>query len=361
MQAIEFFAGIGGLHTALKLVQPEAKVTVAYDINPKASEAYLHNYPETEYIQKDIKGIRVKTLEKLHADIWLLSPPCQPHTRNGLQKGADDARSCGFLHIIDLLKEIEYKPKYILLENVEGFEVSESHRLFVEALSLCHYYYQEYILSPNQFQVPNQRDRFFIIARTTPFSPVPNDICIINHIMRQIPKDQDCTSIVYINGTAEMGTKESEELWKHLNSKCKYVDDYLEFKEECPEDSPYSVHTSVLTKSGSALDIVSPLSQHTCCFTKSYRQYNLGTGSLLQTLSPPLPSPIPRDIQTLKLLHLRYFTSTEMKRLHGYPDTYTFPETLTETQKCRLVGNSLSVTVVSHLLKHLFKVEENSN
>ena len=75
------------------------------------------------------------------------------HTRNGLQKGEDDARSCGFLHIIELLKKIEKKPKYdflrvktlhryILLENVEGFEVSGSHDQFIDALTECKYNYQ---------------------------------------------------------------------------------------------------------------------------------------------------------------------------------------------------------------------------
>lgn len=41
MKAIEFFAGIGGLHTALKVSDPESTVTTAYDINPNASLVYF--------------------------------------------------------------------------------------------------------------------------------------------------------------------------------------------------------------------------------------------------------------------------------------------------------------------------------
>lgn len=41
MKAIEFFAGIGGLHTALKVSDSESTVTTAYDINPNASLVYF--------------------------------------------------------------------------------------------------------------------------------------------------------------------------------------------------------------------------------------------------------------------------------------------------------------------------------
>ena len=34
--ALEFFSGIGGLHTALKQVSPESFVVCSYDINPNA-------------------------------------------------------------------------------------------------------------------------------------------------------------------------------------------------------------------------------------------------------------------------------------------------------------------------------------
>lgn len=40
--ALEFFSGIGGLHTALKQVSPESSVVCSYDINPNA---YLVSLP----------------------------------------------------------------------------------------------------------------------------------------------------------------------------------------------------------------------------------------------------------------------------------------------------------------------------
>lgn len=52
-----------------------------------------------------------------------MSPPCQPYTRIGLQQGSVDARAKSFLHLLKVLGEMKNKPKYILVENVKGFEV----------------------------------------------------------------------------------------------------------------------------------------------------------------------------------------------------------------------------------------------
>lgn len=54
-----------------------------------------------------------------------MSPPCQPYTRQGLQQGSEDARAKSFLYLMNVLKEMRNKPKYILVENVKGFEASK--------------------------------------------------------------------------------------------------------------------------------------------------------------------------------------------------------------------------------------------
>ena len=46
------------------------------------------------------KGIKMDELNKLGMDMVLMSPPCQPFTRQGNQNGADDPRSKSLLHFI---------------------------------------------------------------------------------------------------------------------------------------------------------------------------------------------------------------------------------------------------------------------
>lgn len=283
---------------------------------------------------------RVEELEKYNANAWLLSPPCQPHTRQGMKKDCADNRSDGLMHIIELLQKINKKPEFLLLENVEGFERSQSRELLMNALKQKGYHSLEFILSPNQFQIPNQRDRYFLIARLTPFPEIPPSTPRIGDCLRVIPGNKNCVNIVYQNGTAEMGTKESQELWNSLNSQCKCIREFLDNEITLGQDlTPHLLKKQVLQKSGKTLDIVTPDDKYSCCFTKAYRKYHTGTGSVLQTVQPYQEPPVSRDIDNLLSLHLRYFTGSEMKRLHGFPDSFTFPDDMTENQRAKLVGN----------------------
>lgn len=151
-----------------------------------------------------------------------------PHTSR-VKRDCEDARSDGLLHLISLLKSLKQTSDYILLENVEGFETSQSRELLLEVLKNQQYSVQEFILSPNQFQIPNQRDRYFLIARKKAFPIPPEDIPRLGPCYRIIPFHPTCVNITYKSGTAEMGTKESHDLWNSLNTKCKPLSEFLGF------------------------------------------------------------------------------------------------------------------------------------
>ena len=73
-----------------------------------------------------IESLSKKQLEEKNATIWMMSPPCQPHTRQHSNQLEDmqDPRSKSFIHLCDMLSKMEEQslPKIILLENVVGFE-----------------------------------------------------------------------------------------------------------------------------------------------------------------------------------------------------------------------------------------------
>lgn len=76
----------------------------------------------------DISSVSARDLLPLLADLWLLSPSCQPYTTiNPFAKGSADPRGKSFIHLIeDVLPELvslEQQPRYLLIENVAGFEV----------------------------------------------------------------------------------------------------------------------------------------------------------------------------------------------------------------------------------------------
>jgi len=76
-----------------------------------------------------------------------------------------------------------------------------------------------------------------------------------------------------------------------------------------------------------------------------------GAGSVLQTQKT---SKVIQEGKDLFDMRLRYFSPREIARLHGFPEDFRFPPSLSTRQQYQLLGNSLSVTVVQALLEVLF-------
>lgn len=127
--ALEFYSGIGGFHCAFKKALQEiyenefiGKIVGAFDINNLANQVYKHNF-QIDVNNTNIENLTKEKIDKYHANMWWISPPCQPYTRQGLQKGNQDKRSTSFLCLINLIKQLKNQPQYILIENVKDFEI----------------------------------------------------------------------------------------------------------------------------------------------------------------------------------------------------------------------------------------------
>ena len=59
---------------------PCAEVVAAFDINPNANDVYEHNFGKRP-LQRNLFGLPAAQFDKLGASVWLMSPPCQPFTR----------------------------------------------------------------------------------------------------------------------------------------------------------------------------------------------------------------------------------------------------------------------------------------
>lgn len=59
-------------------------------------------------------------------------------------------------------------PQYILVENVVGFERSDTRATLIATLQAQKYHHQEFVLSPQALGVPYSRPRYFCLARTRP-------------------------------------------------------------------------------------------------------------------------------------------------------------------------------------------------
>jgi tRNA (cytosine38-C5)-methyltransferase len=153
-----------------------ANIIAAVDINENANKTYQHNYPDTKCMNNNIQKLKIKDFQAVNC--ILMSPPCQPFSRNGNFKDVDDRRSDAFQFVCDIIKERRLTNlSHILMENVMGFEKSQMRNIFIEALTVAGFHHQEFIISPTQLGVANTRHRYYCIARKQqPFLFASSDI-----------------------------------------------------------------------------------------------------------------------------------------------------------------------------------------
>jgi tRNA (cytosine38-C5)-methyltransferase len=325
-------------------------VVASVDINTNANKVYKHNFSNTTNISRNIESITINEIMKLDINCILMSPPCQPFTRVGLKKDSVDKRCSSLLHVLQHIPQIKTL-KYLLLENVKGFECSQARDAVILSLNQSEFNYKEFILSPCQFGIPNSRHRYYLIAKKKGLKFIfngPNFLTSISEeILQFIPEK------IYKSLPVETRT---------FNSRNKIQCFKIKHILEEDVDAQYLIPKNILMKRGSILDVRTSESIGSCCFTKAYSHYVEGTGSVL---SPNPNFEILKDFvkdteivqnktQALLDLKLRYFTPKEISRLMCFPEDFEFPNDLTNKQKYRLLGNSINVYVVSQLIYLLY-------
>ncbi|TFK76626.1 S-adenosyl-L-methionine-dependent methyltransferase [Pluteus cervinus] len=366
LRALEFYSGIGGLHLALTRSTVDARVVQAFDWDQNACQIYDANTPSRLVKKVDIATLTAQCLSALRADLWLLSPACQPYTiLNPNPLGAADPRAKSFLHLIQTvlpeLHSTNSAPSFLLIENVAGFETSTTRQILKTTLQDLNYYIAELLLTPLQFGIPNSRLRYYLLARKSSF---PSDHGgTEQEVRRQLPGYKHTLDTRGLELEAEQ-RKQSE---NEINEISQYLDP--------PELSSPSLRIpdKVLRKWGRLFDIVLPTSRRTCCFTRGYTQLVERAGSILQ-MNQDLDTTStfdeftaleaqdgPEAVRLLDKLQLRYFSPDELLRIFAFNElgqtpAFHWPENISSKTKYRLIGNSVNVKVVEMLVRYLFDV-----
>ncbi len=291
LRVLELFAGIGGFAAAF----PAAEIVKAIDIDQTARDVYLANF-QHPYSVNEIASLPVDFFSRLHADMWWMSPPCTPFTQRGALRDLDDRRSDAIKHLIQVVATL--RPPLVCLENVVGFETSEAFQTLHERWTRVGYYIQTHVLCPSSLGWPNRRPRVYCIASLMR----PPDIALPTLNPKPLNQFVD-HSITPVSQPA---------LWLDQET----VDRYLD-----------------------AMDRVSAISESavTACFASSYGKAIVRSGSYLETK-----------------LGYRRFSPREVAGLLGFSDDFRLPDTLSIQRQWHLLGNSLSLPAVRHVLSGLF-------
>ncbi|KAM6907937.1 tRNA (cytosine(38)-C(5))-methyltransferase [Lycodopsis pacificus] len=375
LRVLELYSGIGGMHYALKESGIPAQVVAAIDINTTANQIYKHNFPDTTLWNKTIEGMTLDDFNKLPFDMILMSPPCQPFTRIGLQGDIADPRTKSFLYILHLLPRLCRLPRFILLENVKGFESSAARELLVKTLMECGYTFQEIMVSPTSVGIPNSRLRYFLTAKLSTENESTQSSKILDAFPHPAESDSPeqhtvssplCPDTCQPEGGHVLYKQETNmdaqrKMSQNTDLSVRQIQDFLEPLMEVNMEH-YLLPPKMLLRYALLLDIVQPTCRRSVCFTKGYGRYVEGTGSVLQCCTETEMENVFRGLdqfsedeklQQLMKLKLRYFTPREVANLMGFPQSFSFPEQITTKQQYRVLGNSLNIVVVARLLQLL--------
>ena len=165
LKFIDLFAGLGGFHFALSNLGHQC--VMASEINPELRDLYSKNHldlPKNMIIGDIHKDIKTKDIPAF--DILCAGFPCQPFSQAGYRMGLNDpVNGNHFLKLIEIINQ--HKPSFIFLENVpnlKGHNGGDTWNVIQSSLENEGYLVDEKIISPDQFGVPQQRKRIYIIG-----------------------------------------------------------------------------------------------------------------------------------------------------------------------------------------------------
>jgi DNA (cytosine-5)-methyltransferase 1 len=159
LKFIDLFCGMGSFHYSFKKFNWEC--VMACDINNTVKNTYKENYGITPL--DDVTLIDPSTIQDY--DILCAGFPCQPFSQCGYRKGFEDKRGTLFFNIMKFVTF--HKPKFVILENVQGLlshDKGETFSKIRNEIESTGYLVKYKVLKCSDYGLPQMRKRLFIIG-----------------------------------------------------------------------------------------------------------------------------------------------------------------------------------------------------
>lgn len=166
IKILELFGGIGSPRVALRNLGVPTKAIDYVEIDEKAVSSYNAMFAhELSYKTQSVVGYDLKP------DILIHGSPCQDFSIAGHQKGANkgsETRSSLMWETVRIIEEMgEWKPKYVIWENVKNV-LSKHMRVnfdnYLAYMEKLGYTNSFKVLDARDFGVPQARERVFTIS-----------------------------------------------------------------------------------------------------------------------------------------------------------------------------------------------------
>ncbi|MBS3087334.1 DNA cytosine methyltransferase [Candidatus Pacearchaeota archaeon] len=166
---IDLFCGAGGLSEGFK--QAGFKSILGIDVDKSALETFALNHAGAETICGDISQITreqiAKKINRDTVDLIIGGPPCQGFSLAG-RRNPNDPRNKLVQEFLRIVRE--FKPKFFVIENVQGFKSmrDKSGKLVIEIVKELAkesgYSVKPYLLNSKDYSVAQKRRRMFLIG-----------------------------------------------------------------------------------------------------------------------------------------------------------------------------------------------------
>ena len=329
LQMIDLFAGTGAFTYAFEETN-HVQCVFANDFVEPSQKIYNTNYQTrpatlspTELVVKEsgsppcqhtltLKDIHDINVHDIPAhDILTGGFSCQPFSIAGKREGFHDARSNVFWKIMEIVDH--HQPKCIILENVKNLVTHDEGRTFEtiqKNITDRGYYIKSKILDTAKITgVPQHRERIYLVCLKS------------KEMYDEFSLDFDEKPNPPISSILETRPIEDKYYYTERSSTWPLVKEAVVKK-----DTVYQYRRVYVRENMSNL-----------CPTLTA---NMGTGGH----NVPL---------ILDDKGIRKLTPRECFRLQGFPDTYQFPEKMSDANLYKLAGNAVSVPVVRLIAQRL--------
>ena len=180
MRAIDFFCGGGGMTRGL--LNAGINVVAGIDVCPDYRDTYVNNN-QVPFVAKSIVDITETDILNVLPDIQTATDtlfvgcaPCQPFSQQ--RKSVSEHKDKFLLSAFGTMIE-QYKPCYVLIENVPGIrgKGKEVFQSFLDLLKRNKYDYRTEVINAKKYGVPQNRNRLVLIASRVTKAILPEPIC----------------------------------------------------------------------------------------------------------------------------------------------------------------------------------------
>jgi DNA (cytosine-5)-methyltransferase 1 len=350
------FSGIGGFEKGIMDVDPDAEFVGHSEIDKYADYVYSKQFPNCKNYG-DATKINTKDLSDI--DCIVGGFPCQSFSIAGNRGGINyDTRGTLFREIIRIAKD--KRPRIIFLENVRGLLSSNKgwdFYVIIDSLAQCGYIVEWQIFNTKDF-LPQNRERVFIVGYLA-------EECgqKIFPIYKKCGKNNDRIgeNVSYcIDSNYHKSTNTTEKGRRQLIADYR-MDEGLRIRKDnnsptlnadCHRDHNTNKHLSKCPPL-----LIQPV-------LTPNRKEKRQKGRRMKNHNEPMFSLTGQDQHGVKLnSSIRRLTPIECERLQGFPDNWTSKGIkdgeeieISDTQRYKQCGNSVSCPVISFIWKHIKEV-----